>query len=106
MNSIYGNDDSVRKRLGEPSVILSPTEAERRGLASGEDIVLKNDAGSVQLKVRISADVQDGVALVYKGSWPRYSGDSANVNVLNAGLRSDIADSTAVHGVLAELTKA
>lgn len=106
MNSIYGNDEVVRKRVGEPSVILSASETSRRGLAEGDDIVLRNDAGSLQLKVRVSSEVQDGVALVYKGSWPRFSGEHANVNVLNGGLRSDIAESTAVHGVYAAMSKA
>lgn len=106
MNSIYGNDDTVRRRLGEPSVMLSQGESTKRGLKEGDDVVLKNDAGTLHLKVRISADVPDQVALVYKGRWPRLSGDVANVNVLNSGMRSDIAESTAVHGVQATLVRA
>lgn len=106
MNSIYGNDAAIRKRVGEPSVLLSAGETQRRGFVEGDDVVLSNDAGRLQLKVRISPEVPEGVALVYKGSWPRFSGEDANVNVLNGGLRSDIAESTAVHGVQASLARA
>jgi anaerobic selenocysteine-containing dehydrogenase len=96
----------VRRRIGDASVFLSKEETERRGLSEGENVVLMNDAGSLHLKVRISPNVPDRVALVYKGSWPSHCGGTANVNVLNAGLRSDIAESTAVHGVEATLAKA
>ncbi len=106
MNSTYGNDDNVRKRIGDPAVFLSSDESARRGLVDGDDVVLTNDAGSLHLKVRISSNVPNRVALVYKGSWPRHAGDAANVNVLNAGLKTDIAESTAVHGVEAALVKA
>lgn len=106
MNSIYGNDENVRKRIGDPTVFLSSEETVRRGLVDGDDVVLRNEAGSLHLKVKISPNVPDQVALVYKGSWPRHAGDAANVNVLNPGLKSDIAESTAVHGVEAALFKA
>jgi anaerobic selenocysteine-containing dehydrogenase len=106
MNSTYGNDENVRKRLGEPSVLLSGRESSKRGLNEGDHVILENAAGSLSLTVRVSPDVPDNVALIYKGRWPRYSGGSANVNVLNAGLKSDIAESTAVHGVHATLKRA
>jgi anaerobic selenocysteine-containing dehydrogenase len=105
MNSIYGNAEAVRKRMGDPTVYLSEGDATRRGLAEGDPVVLENAAGSLRLKVQISPIVPNGVALVYKGSWPRYTDDAANVNVLNPGLRSDIAESTAVHGVEASLVR-
>jgi anaerobic selenocysteine-containing dehydrogenase len=105
MNSSYGNDEAIRSRLGEPKVFLSVRECERRGLVNGDKVVLRNEAGSLRLVVEGSAEVPDGIALVHKGRWPRASGDSVNVNILNAGLRSDIGASTAVHGVEAELVR-
>jgi anaerobic selenocysteine-containing dehydrogenase len=106
LNSIHGNAEAVRNRMGDPTVYLSAAEAARRGLAEGDAVVLKNAAGSLHLKMQISSNVPNGVALVYKGNWPRHTDEAANVNVLNPGLRSDIADSTAVHGVEALLLRA
>ena len=106
MNSMYGNTEAVRKRIGEPTVYLSEGDAARRGLDDGDAVVLENAAGSLHLKLQISPNVPKGVALVYKGNWPRFSGDVANVNILNPGMRSDIAESTAVHGVEASLRRA
>jgi hypothetical protein len=48
--------------------------------------------------------VPPGVALSPKGRWPRRAGKQrANVNVLNPGAKSDMGESTAVHGVEVEI---
>jgi anaerobic selenocysteine-containing dehydrogenase len=103
MNSSYGNDARILRQLSEPQVYLNARELASRGIKDGDPVLLKNGTGALQLTATVSADVPDGVALVYKGRWPRTAGDAANVNVLNPGLRTDIADSSAVHGVTAEL---
>jgi hypothetical protein len=46
------------------------------------------------------------VALAYKGKWPKQQQDGANVNVLNPGQRTDMGDSTAVHGVEVTVVRA
>ena len=84
---------------------MNAVELDRRGLRTGDAVVLRNETGSLRLIVEASPDVPVGVALVYKGRWPSGSGEPANVNVLNAGLRTDIGDSTAVHGVEAEIQR-
>lgn len=106
MNSSYGNDERIRSRIGEPKMFLNRADVEERGLSDGGAATLATTAGRLTLTVAISDDVPKGVALVHKGHWPRHAGEFANVNVLNPGLRTDIADSTAVHGVEAELQRA
>ena len=105
MNSSYGNDERIRVRLGSPKVRLNQRDAEQRNLAQGETVALRTEAGSIELAVEISADVPEGVALAHKGRWPCHSGGAVNINVLNPGLRTDIADSSAVHGIEVELIK-
>ena len=61
--------------------------------------------GSIELAVNISADVPEGVALAHKSRWPSLTKGESNINILNPGLRTDIADSTAVHGIEVELIK-
>jgi hypothetical protein len=41
--------------------------------------------------------------LVPKGRWPGRDASGANVNVLNPGTKTDLAESSAVHGIEAEL---
>ncbi|HEX2843591.1 molybdopterin-containing oxidoreductase family protein [Hyphomicrobium sp.] len=105
MNSSYGNDDRIRQRIGEPKVFLSPEDARGYALENGAQVTLRTSAGQLTLEVSVSESVPAGVALVHKGHWPRHAGGAANVNILNPGLRTDIAESTAVHGVEAELIR-
>lgn len=99
MNSSYGNDEGIRRRLGPATVTLHPRDAAERGLAEGDAIELVNDLGRLPLAVAVSDVVTPGVALVPKGRWPRYSEGDANVNLLVSDRKSDIAEATTVHAV-------
>jgi hypothetical protein len=39
-----------------------------------------------------------GVALARKSRWPKLTPERANVNLLNDGRKTDMGESTAVHG--------
>ncbi len=104
MNSVYGNDARVHKLIGEADVMLNPQEAKQRGLQDGSSVILSNDTGQLPLKVKLSEQVPCGVALVYKGRWLKLDASSANVNVLNPGHKTDVAESSCVHGIEVEIT--
>jgi anaerobic selenocysteine-containing dehydrogenase len=104
MNSVYGNDARVQKLIGEADVMLNPQEAKQRGLQDGSLVILSNDTGQLPLKVKLSKQVPCGVALVYKGRWPKLDASSANVNVLNPGHKTDVAESSCVHAIEVEIT--
>ena len=57
------------------------------------------NAGRLRLLVTLSDALPRGVAYSPKGRWPKREPGRANVNVLNPGERSDMGDSTSVHGV-------
>lgn len=103
MNSIYGNDPRLRERLGHAKIHISKADAENLGISDGMHVVLRNGEGELNLSAAISDQVQPGVVLVHKGPWPKYTLDQSNVNVLNGGEKSDFGESTAVHGIEAEL---
>jgi len=105
MNSSYGNDRKIAAQLGPAKVHLNARDVARRKLAQGDIVRLSTKAGSIELAVNISADVPEGVALVHKSRWPSLTKGESNINILNPGLRTDIADSTAVHGIEIELIK-
>ena len=104
LNSELGNDPRVRAKLGPADVFIHPAEAAARGLAPGAPVVLANECGRLPLALAVSDIVPPGVALVHKGRWPKLDPSGANVNVLNAGRKTDLAESSAVHAVEAELT--
>jgi anaerobic selenocysteine-containing dehydrogenase len=105
MNSSYGNDRKIAAQLGPAKVHLNVRDVARRKLAQGDMVRLSTKAGSISLAVNISADVPEGVALAHKSRWPGLTKGCSNINILNPGLRTDIANSTAVHGIEVELVK-
>jgi anaerobic selenocysteine-containing dehydrogenase len=105
MNSSYGNDRLIQKRLGPPSVTLHPDDAAERGVAEGDNVVLANETGRLPLAVKISTITQPGIGIVHKGRWPGASAGDANINILVSGRKSDIAESTTVHGTEASLIR-
>ncbi|TMJ39039.1 MAG: dehydrogenase [Alphaproteobacteria bacterium] len=98
MNSSYGNDKVIRRRLGPPTITLHPDDAAEAGFAEGDPILLANENGRLALAVTISDMTQRGVGIVHKGRWPGASAGDANINVLVSGRKSDMAESTTVHG--------
>ena len=106
MNSSYGNDPVIRRRRGPPTVLLHPDDAASGGFSEGDTVILSNDTGRLELAVTISEAAQPGVGIVYKGRWPSASADNANVNVLVAGRKSDLAESTTVHSTVVQLERA
>lgn len=105
MNSVYGNDAGVQKLIGSADVMLNPQEAQQRGLQEGTQVILSNDTGQLPLKVKLSNQVPCGVALVYKGRWPKLDSSGANVNVLNPGRKADLAQSSCVHSIEVEIKR-
>ena len=103
MNSTFGNDRKLRHRIGEASVALHPREAAGRGLRNGDVVTLRNATGSLRLAVELSDAVPPGVAYAPKCRWPSHEPAGANVNALNPGDKTDMGESSAVHGVVVEL---
>ena len=106
MNDSYANDPKVAEQLGTATVTLHPDDAAERGLAGGDAVRLANDTGSLVLAVALSDAVPRGAALSHKGRWPGRESQGANVNVLNPGVKSDMGESTCVHGVEVTVTPA
>jgi anaerobic selenocysteine-containing dehydrogenase len=103
MNSSYGNDPGIRKKLGEARVTVHPDDA--AGMVEGAQVLLRNEEGEIPMVLTLDAAMPRGVALAPKGRWPRFSA-GANVNALYDGAHADIGQSSCVHGVEAALTKA
>jgi anaerobic selenocysteine-containing dehydrogenase len=105
MNSSYGNDTKVLRQLTGPEVLLNAEDARERGFADGDHVDVVNELGALPAVVEISEDVPAGVALVYKGRWLKHDESRANVNLLNPGEKTDMGESSSVHGVSVTLRK-
>jgi len=99
MNDSFANVAKLARRAGPATVMLHPSDAAARGLQEGDEAILDNETGSLALRVTLSAELLPGVALSAKGRWLRQEPERANVNVLNPGVKTDMGESTSVHGV-------
>jgi anaerobic selenocysteine-containing dehydrogenase len=99
MNFSFANEAEIERRLGAADIVLNPSDAAASRLQEGDLARISNETGEIVLPVRISDDVRPGVALSYKGRWPRREPARVNVNALNPGGKADFGESTCVHGV-------
>ncbi|WP_119300980.1 molybdopterin-containing oxidoreductase family protein [Dongia deserti] len=106
MNSTYNCDPKIADKLGPESIALNPTDAARLGLLDGDAITATNETGRLELRAGIADIVPAGVALSHKSRWPKLSAQRANVNALNPGRKTDMAESSAVHSVEVTIRKA
>jgi Transposase/Molydopterin dinucleotide binding domain len=104
MNDSFANARKIAARLGPATVALHPTDAAERGLADGDEALVSNETGRLALRVALSEVFPRGVVLSHKGRWPKQEASAANVNVLNPGQKSDMGESTCVHGVEVTVT--
>ncbi len=103
MNDSYGNDPKIRRKLGPASVTLHPEDARALGVAAGDRVRLSNELGALTFRTEISDAVPRGAALAHKGRWPALEKDGGNVNRLNPGEKSDMGESSCVHGTVVEI---
>ena len=99
LNDSYANDATLQKRTGPATVTLHPDDAAQIGINDGTRVRLANAAGRLELPATLDANVPRGVALTYKGRWPKHESGRHNVNVLNPGQPADMGASSSVHGV-------
>jgi anaerobic selenocysteine-containing dehydrogenase len=99
MNSSYNNDPKIGEKLGPATVVLHPSDAAARRIADGDSVELANETGRLTMSACLCPVVPAGVALARKSRWPKLLPQRANVNALNPGRKTDMGESTAVHGV-------
>ncbi|HEX9448141.1 MAG TPA: molybdopterin dinucleotide binding domain-containing protein, partial [Dongiaceae bacterium] len=104
MNSSYGQDTKIQAKIGPEDLVLHPTDATALGVKAGGTIKVTSDADSLTMRVVIDDRIPSGIVLAAKSRWPKLSPEHRNVNALNSGLRADMAQSTAVHSVLVQIS--
>jgi anaerobic selenocysteine-containing dehydrogenase len=99
MNSSYGGEERIRRQLGPQTGYVNASMAKTAGLAEGELVLLYNETGELPMRVGYDEGVPPSTILLHKGRWPKFETAGANVNVLNPGLKTDLAQSSSVHGI-------
>jgi anaerobic selenocysteine-containing dehydrogenase len=96
-------DRAVRAE-GAPRLDIHPEDAERRGIADGQDVRVFNDRGSVTLAARIGDRVRPGVVSMPSGWWASASPSGRSANSLTADGVSDLGEGGDFHDTLVEVS--
>jgi anaerobic selenocysteine-containing dehydrogenase len=90
-HTTYSGVRSLRDREGPPVCVLHPQEASRRGLRDRQRVRLFNQLGEVGYVLRISDEIQAGVALVH-GQRRDDETVSGTINLLCSDRYTDLGD--------------
>lgn len=80
LNSTFVNIASLRRQAREPEVLLHPADAERRGIAAGMRVTVRNDRGAFLATARVEPSIREGVAWAPSIWWAKLADDGANAN--------------------------
>lgn len=90
LNSTFANLERMRRREGEPYILLHPTDAAERGVREGQWVKVWNRRGALHLRARVGEDVRPGVCLIPSTWWRKFSPDGQGVNVLTSQEETDM----------------
>lgn len=94
MNASYANEPRIAEKLGAPAIVLHPDDAARLGLQAGQQVAVASEVGRLEMRLDLDgALVTPGTAYCPKGRW------GENVNALFDGRKTDMGESTAIHGL-------
>lgn len=106
VSSSMANQPSLRAKAGEPFVELNPADAEARGIADGDPVVLENGRGWCELRAVVTDDVPPGVAVAPKGPWAKHSRRGRNVNWTTPDALADLAGQSTYHSNVVRVRRA
>jgi anaerobic selenocysteine-containing dehydrogenase len=90
LNTTFANLTSLRRQAREPEVLLHPADAERRGIAAGDRVTVRNDRGAFAAKARVEPTIREGVAWAPSIWWGKLTGDDANANQTTSQRETDL----------------
>jgi anaerobic selenocysteine-containing dehydrogenase len=95
-SSSFASQASRLEAEGPPFVEIHPTDAQARGIAAGDLVILVNGRGECRLRAVITDGVRPGVVVSPKGRWGKLSGGT-NVNWLTTDTLADLAGQSSYH---------
>ena len=92
LNTTFVNVTSLRRQAHEPEVLLHPADAERRGIAAGVMVTVRNDRGAFVARARVEAGIREGVAWAPSIWWAKLADDGANANQTTSQRITDLGN--------------
>ncbi|HZU35777.1 MAG TPA: molybdopterin-dependent oxidoreductase [Gemmataceae bacterium] len=96
ISSSLASQASLLRGAGEPVVEIHPTDAHRRGIRHGDDVIIENNRGWFAVRALVTDAVRPGVVVSPKGRWGKLHG-GRNVNQTTADVLGDLAGQSTFH---------
>jgi DMSO reductase family type II enzyme molybdopterin subunit len=64
------NNIILNTHRGEPFIFMNPEDAKEKGIQNGEEVRIVNDAGHLNISVKLSPSVRPGQVILYNGFEP------------------------------------
>ena len=106
LNTTFVNVTSLRRQAREPECLLHPRDAERRGIAEGDAVVVHNDRGAFAARARVSDGIREGVAWAPSIWWTKLAGDDRGVNHTTSQRITDLGEGPVFYDNLVEVSAA
>lgn len=96
VSSSFSNQSGLLKNAGPAHVEIHPDDAARRGIRTGDTVVVANGRGSCRLQAVVTEAARRGVLVSPKGRWAKLSGGS-NVNWTTPDALADMGGQSTFH---------
>ena len=90
LNTTFVNVDSLRRKAKEPTCIIHPADAERRGIGVGARVAIHNDRGAFTAIARVDDSIREGVIWAPSIWWGKLTVDGANANQTTSQRETDM----------------
>lgn len=98
------------ERIDPQRLHMNELDARRRGIQDGDRVLVYNERGRILVKVRVSAEIMEGVAAMAEGAWYTPDGKGTDFrgssNVLTSLMDTPLAHGNGQHTVFVEVKKA
>jgi anaerobic selenocysteine-containing dehydrogenase len=106
LNSTFVNAPTSRRLERQPTLKLSPGDAESRGLRTGDPCRAYNQRGECFLTVEVTEDVAMGTAVAESVWWPKFHPQRKGINQLtDSHLLTDLGGGARLHDALVQVER-
>ena len=106
LNSTFVNIGVLRRAAREPELMIHPTDAEPRGIATGMRVVVHNDRGEFTAIAKVDESVRETVVWAPSIWWAKYAADGQNANATTSQRETDMGHGPVFYDNLVEVMAA
>jgi anaerobic selenocysteine-containing dehydrogenase len=103
LNSTFNESEYLRHQAGEPTIMMHPKDAKRRGIKENMRVRVFNDRGECHLFAHLTERTSPGVTVIEGLYWPRFMPKNLGINQLTSQHLTDMGQSCAFHCNLIEV---